>query len=147
MPSSKAELSTKDNAVRSLQQELEQIQAGVSTMATSTAVPSERDPEANEALSTHSSELRVALKAASAFVQEVKDVFSSVAAMKPTGKAAKSVLEVQDAFEENGGMDPVTSLEVAFDKWNRLRDNCDACRKVVDPTSIPPTSNDHRRET
>ena len=114
------ELSTKDNEVRSLQQELEQIQAGVSTMATSTAVPSEEgSKEANEALSTHSSELRVALKAASGFVQEVKDVFSSVAAMKPTGKAAKSVLEVQDAFEENGGMDPVTSLEVAFDKMEQ----------------------------
>ena len=39
--------------------------------------------------------------------------------MKPGTKATKSVLDVQDAFEETGGMDPVNSLEIAFDRMEQ----------------------------
>ena len=77
--------SAKDNEVRSLQQELEQIQAGVSTMATQPPYLRKRDPKKRTKLSQRIRELRVALKAASALCRK-KDVFSSVAAMKPTVK-------------------------------------------------------------
>ncbi len=110
-------LAGKDKDLAALQRDLEELQLKAPTQATPTTGSSGSMSEtANEAFASHSSELRVALKAASGFVQEVKDVFASVAAMEPAGEATQSVLDVQEAFEENGGMDPVSSLEVAFDK-------------------------------
>ena len=110
-------LAAKDKDLAALQRDLEEIHLRAPTEATVTNAASERTSDtANEAFASHSSDLRIALKAASGFVQEVKDVFATVAAMKPESEAAQSVLDVQEAFEENGGMDPVSSLEVAFDK-------------------------------
>ena len=63
-----------------------------------------------EALASQTSELRVALKAASGFVVGER-VFTALSALKPGTKPAKSVTDLQDIFDENGGLDPVTSLK------------------------------------
>ena len=113
-------LTSKDDELSALRQDLEDAQLRASNQATADEPkPKTIVGEPNEALAEHSSELRVALKAASGFVQEVKDVFCSVSNMKPGTKATKSVLDVQDAFEETGGMDPVNSLEIAFDRMEQ----------------------------
>ena len=75
--------------------------------------------EFSASFASHSSELRVALKAASGFVQEVKDVFKAVAEMTPGSNADQSVLNLEETFDDNGGLDPVNSLETAFDNMEQ----------------------------
>jgi pSer/pThr/pTyr-binding forkhead associated (FHA) protein len=117
----KDQLNGRDQSLATLKKDLEEMhlraptQAGLHTGGESPSV----NEEFSQALSSHSSELRVALKSASGFVQEVKDVFTSVSTMNPGNDADKTVLELEDTFDENGGMDPVTSLESAFDKMEQ----------------------------
>ena len=84
-----------------------------------------------EALASQTSELRVALKAASGFVVEVKEVFTALSALKPGTKPAKSVTDLQDIFDENGGLDPVTSLEVAFQRMEQTARDLRRLSKTV----------------
>lgn len=117
----KGQIDSRDQSLATLKKDLEEMHLRAPTQAgqhTGGEAPSVNE-EFSQALSSHSSELRVALKAASGFVQEVKDVFTSVSAMKPGDKADNTVLELEETFEENGGMDPVSSLESAFDKMEQ----------------------------
>ena len=115
------QLSNKDKDLATLKRDLEDMHLRASTQVVK---PSGDDApsvnkEFSQALSNHSSELRVALKAASGFVQEVKDVFTSVAGINPGNGAHQTVLDLEETFEENGGMDPVNSLETAFDSMEQ----------------------------
>ena len=115
-------LNTKERSLATLKKDLEDMHLRTPTQAgelTSGSAAPVANAEVTQALSTHSSELRVALKSASGFVQEVKDVFSSVGRMSPGEQAHQSVLDLEETFEENGGMDPVISLETAFDKMEQ----------------------------
>ena len=112
-------LEAKNKDIASLQQNLEEMHLNNQDAPKAPAGGSGASPEVTSALSEQSSELRVALKAASGFVQEVKDVFKSVASIDAADNAPKTVLDLQDTFEEIGGMDPVNSLEAAFDKMER----------------------------
>ena len=113
-------LAAKDEDLAVLKKDLEDMHLRAPTKATAAKEQSGGlSTEANQALAAHSSELRVALKAASGFVQEVKDVFQSVASIETGESEADTVSNIQETFEENGGMDPVNSLEVAFDKMEQ----------------------------
>ena len=83
------------------------------------------------ALASQTSELRVALKAASGFVVEVKEVFTALSALKPGTIPAKSVTDLQNIFDENGGLDPVTSLEVAFQRMEQTARDLRRLSKTV----------------
>ena len=113
-------LAAKDDDLAVLKKDLEDMHLRVpAKTAAAKEQSSGLSSEANQALAAHSSELRVALKAASGFVQEVKDVFQSVASIETADSEAEGVSNIQETFEENGGMDPVNSLEVAFDKMEQ----------------------------
>ena len=115
------QLNSKDRSLATLNKDLEDMHLRAPTQAgqhTNVEAPPVNEA-VTQALSTHSSELRVALKSASGFVQEVKDVFTSVARMTPGEQAHQSVLDLEETFEENGAMDPVNSLETAFDKMEQ----------------------------
>ena len=105
--------------------EIEELNRSTQTVGTSENQSQPREGASSsssidiEALASQTSELRVALKAASGFVVEVKEVFNLVSALKPGAKPPKSVTELQEIFEENGGLDPVVSLEVAFQRMER----------------------------